>query len=131
MPGIVNNRPCLDCGNPSPSTRCMDCQRNHERARPRHDKQHHHHGSNTRWQRHSRRLRRRQKFCTFCGATEDQTLDLIIPATERPDLVFVDENAQVLCRSCNGRKGNRPPTPEERAQVEARLAARKKRRRYA
>lgn len=45
--------------------------------------------------------------CLHCGATEDLTIDHIVPrvrgGTNDP------ENLQVLCRSCNSKKGDRMP----------------------
>lgn len=50
-------------------------------------------------------LERDGRHCRHCGATEDLSIDHIVPerlgGTQDPD------NLQVLCRSCNSRKGVR------------------------
>ena len=52
--------------------------------------------------------------CVRCGATEDLTVDHIVAlATMDPDdleagLDRDPDNLQTLCRSCNGRKQDRP-----------------------
>jgi hypothetical protein len=45
-------------------------------------------------------------MCLTCGATDNLTLDHIIPWSKGgPD---TEENLRTLCHSCNSRKGNRP-----------------------
>jgi len=43
--------------------------------------------------------------CVFCGATEDLTLDHIIPVSKGGE--NTKSNIQRLCRRCNSSKGNR------------------------
>lgn len=118
-------KPCLSCGEPSPKSRCPDCRK--DVIRERKDS-----GQRTaaggRWKRLSIRLRKLQGWCDHCGTTENLTVDHIIPVSERPDLEFVVENCRILCRSANAARGNRV-TAEERAEVEARISARRRRRR--
>jgi 5-methylcytosine-specific restriction endonuclease McrA len=58
------------------------------------------------WQRLSRLARQRQPWCTFCGSTRDLVADHINPAARgRHALTLAD--VQVLCRRCNGSKGNK------------------------
>lgn len=50
-----------------------------------------------------REVMNRDKSCQQCGAVTDLTLDHIVPYSKGgPDTVL---NLQVLCRSCNARKG--------------------------
>ena len=49
--------------------------------------------------------------CGVCGTTairdRDVTVDHIRPRSKHPHLALSKDNLQVLCRSCNARKGNR------------------------
>lgn len=50
-------------------------------------------------------LERDEYRCQFCGATDDLTLDHIIPWSRGgPD---TEDNLRVLCRPCNSARGNR------------------------
>jgi 5-methylcytosine-specific restriction endonuclease McrA len=93
-------RPCLDCGGPCTGTRCPDCRPPDTKASAR-DR-----GYRTAWDKLSRRARKLQPWCTSCGAVDDLTLDHIIPISVEPELALAVENGQVLCRPCNGRRGN-------------------------
>ncbi|ULN33620.1 HNH endonuclease [Mycolicibacterium smegmatis] len=74
----------------------------------------------------SKRLRRLSPFCENCGSTTGLSADHIVPASERPDLVYEMANLRVLCMNCNRRRGNNC-TPKERAMVEQRMANKRKR----
>ena len=50
-------------------------------------------------------LERDGRYCRQCGTTEDLSIDHIIP--ERLGGTLDPDNLQVLCRSCNSRKGAR------------------------
>lgn len=117
-------RACTVCGEVSEGSRCdahqrKDLRRHRSRIRSGRDPQ---------WRLMSYRLRKRSPFCQYCNATVDLTVDHIIPVSERPDLSHNTANCQVLCRSCNSRRGTNC-TDAERASVLAVLAERKMRRR--
>ena len=104
------NKPCLDCGTPTPHTRCPRCGP----ARPTRqqrglDRTHYRitHTVITQWV--------SQHGWTCPGYERDPhhvepgtlTGDHIIARTIRPDLTHDPDNYTVLCRPCNSRKGNR------------------------
>ena len=66
-------------------------------------------------------------FCEWCEATEQLSVDHVIPVSERPDLAYKVENCRVLCLSCNGKRANNC-TDDERATVLKRLQAAQARR---
>jgi 5-methylcytosine-specific restriction endonuclease McrA len=80
----------------------------------------------TRWAKLSKRLRRMSPFCESCGSTEHLSVDHVIPASERPDLIFEVANLRILCSTCNQKRGNNC-TNEERAMVEQRLKTQRRR----
>ncbi len=93
-------RPCLTCGEPSTGPRCDEHTTDPKassRAR----------GYTTSWDKLSKRARRLQPFCSNCGSTEDLQADhspaaWAAKAAGKPiKLPMLD----VLCRSCNSRKG--------------------------
>lgn len=87
------------CGEPSTDSRCEQ-HPYPELTKPSREKR----GYNDAWRKLSKRARELQPWCSDCGTTEDLTADhLQWPATT---LKHVD----VLCRSCNARKG--APTEE-------------------
>jgi 5-methylcytosine-specific restriction protein A len=61
-------RPCLDCGEPSTGPRCNEHAI--DTKPPAADR-----GYDWQWTKLSRRARRLQPFCLFCGATEDLQTD--------------------------------------------------------
>ena len=93
-------KPCLTCGEPSDRSRCPEHRLDDH---PNRDRKHLHNNT-TRWKKLSRRLRRMQPWCSTCGATDDLTVDHIVPLTQRPDLAYELTNLDILCRSCNGAK---------------------------
>lgn len=100
MNGLL--RPCVECGELSTESRC-----------PLHP------GSSTpipsasargydaAWRRLSAKARRAQPFCSDCGATEDLTTDHSPEAWARKarGLAVRLSDVEVVCRSCNSRRG--------------------------
>lgn len=108
-------RPCLDCGVPSPQTRCTDCAPT-ARAPRQHAVKTTARGYGNTWQKLSRRARRTQPWCLDCGARDDLTTDHSPEAWERHDagLPIRLEDVAVVCRPCNSRRGQaRPPRGDE------------------
>lgn len=84
--------------------RCVECNRKRERARPSRQRR----GYNSPWYKLSKRAIKAQPYCSVCGSETDLTTDHVDPATKgRPGLTLDD--VQVLCRSCNSRKGGTRP----------------------
>lgn len=50
-------------------------------------------------------LRKYNHTCVYCGNTKSLTIDHIRPASKGGKDIF--SNLQVLCKSCNSRKGNK------------------------
>ena len=110
-------RPCIDCGTPSPGTRCPDHTVDTKpRAQDR--------GYDHQWNLLSRRARRLQPFCSGCGSTEDLQCDHTPEAWERKvaGKSIRLKDVQVLCGPCNrdagvarGRSGTRGGTPSRSA----------------
>lgn len=97
-------RPCLDCGTPTPGTRCPGCQQHWDRAR--NARRTHYQGD---WPALSRRIRDEWVgahgwWCpgwqTPAHPSTDLTVDHIDPRSPA-------SGYRVLCRSCNARKSNR------------------------
>lgn len=88
-------RPCLDCGTivENSASRCARCLGRHEAGRVARKRKLY----NAEWRALSEDARS-GKSCAFCGATEDLTLDHVIPGT-------LEGGVRVLCRTCNGHKG--------------------------
>ena len=45
------------------------------------------------------------KACAACGGVSDLTVDHIKPLAKYPELFMTWDNLQILCRSCNSKKG--------------------------
>lgn len=101
------NKPCITCGEPTDGTRCPAC-----RPTTTHTLSASRRGYDAAWQRLSRQARRLQPFCSDCGATEDLTTDHSREAWERKasGLAIRLDDVDVVCRSCNGRRGRARPT---------------------
>jgi len=100
-------RPCLTCGEPSPSTRCADHAVDPKpSARSR--------GYDHLWTRVSARARRLQPWCSHCGAVDDLQADHSPEAWERhaAGLAVRLTDVRVLCGSCNRAAGAARPTGE-------------------
>lgn len=94
------NKPCIKCGEPSPGTHCPGCRPTDTRTTR--DRK-----NNAQWKNLSKRLRRLSPFCEFCGATEQLSVDHILPVSDYPELTYATENCRVLCKQCNGKRGNK------------------------
>jgi 5-methylcytosine-specific restriction protein A len=110
-------KPCLTCGVLSEDSRCPThttqdrTLRNRKYPKTNRAKDAEYDAA---WRRLSARARKMQRYCSDCGATEDLTAD------HRPEawkakaegkpitLLMLD----VLCRSCNGKKGSSKPGSE-------------------
>ena len=100
-------KPCLDCGTLSAEHRCpqhlAEWKARREQARNRGKTTER--GYDNRWRKLRSTAIAQQPFCTHCGTTEDLTADHIIPLSAGG--TSTENNIQVLCRSCNGRKSDR------------------------
>jgi 5-methylcytosine-specific restriction endonuclease McrA len=87
---------CLDCGRRTRGSRCSDCeaQRKHTTGR-----------NSYRWQQ-LRALRKRIDGyrCTYCGSTEDLTVDLD-PRLRGNHWLATINDCRTACRSCNSSRG--------------------------
>ena len=102
-------RPCLDCGEPTPSPRCPTHTREVEAARPsrrikgRYD---------TRHNQLRKRTLREQPWCSVCHTPGSEAnplqADHILPHARGGK--NVRSNYQTLCRACNAAKRDRVPT---------------------
>lgn len=95
-------RPCLDCGTPAAGPRCPE----HTVTDTRTNRTHVAWRNDAKWKNLSKRLRKAQPWCSQCSTTVDLTVDHIVPVSQAPELAYAVENCDVLCRSCNGRRGN-------------------------
>lgn len=90
-------KPCETCGTP---TMGRYCDRHQPPAAPKPSPAAR--GYDNAWRKLSRLARQVHPWCVHCGATSDLTADhLQWPATTLA-------HVQVLCRSCNARKGRQP-----------------------
>ena len=96
-------RPCTDCGEPSPATRCPDCGIEREARRGSASSR----GYDAAWARLSARARRLQPFCTDCGATENLTVDHTPEAWQRKAQGKAIRlcDVAVVCGPCNTCRG--------------------------
>ena len=119
----MTNKPCIVCGTPSAGSRCAE----HRLKDTRTHRSHVAWRNDTRWKTLSQKLRRTAPFCEGCFTREDLTADHVLPVSDYPELTYALENCRVLCRSCNGRRGNRFTIADAEG-VLARLQAAQKRR---
>ena len=88
-------RPCLDCGRiVRNGSRCPTCRKRKDRQRGSATQR----GYGAEWRRFSADLREMAGECSMCGATEDLTVDHIMPGV-------LDLGVRVPCRSCHGTFG--------------------------
>lgn len=108
-------RPCIDCGQPSPQSRCPDHRRrkdNRRRTGPGEA------AYDPVWRRLSAAARRASPFCESCGSVESLTVDHVVPKSVCPELVHSLENCRVLCRTCNSRRGVKFAAEEVQAVID-------------
>lgn len=121
-------RPCLDCGELSPDSRCDDCSRTLRRAkehetyarRGRRERKAGH--DDPRWRRLSRQARRLQPWCSDCRLTETElkALGQRLEADHLPSawakrekqkpIILTD--VEVVCGNCNVKRGSSRPGSE-------------------
>ena len=98
-------KPCIECGTPSPESRCDEHQLKDTR-----DKRER--GYDWHWDQLSRRARRLQPFCTDCGRTDNLQLDHLPSAWERKAKglrIRLGVDAEVVCGPCNVDRGSARP----------------------
>lgn len=131
-------RPCLDCGEPTNGSRCIEhrvVDLRLDKASPRQR------GYDAAWDKLSRQARRLQPFCADCGAEDDLTTDHTREAWKRKSrgkrIRLID--VEVVCRSCNSKRGKargssvtwgddsasalRTPGPKPESQIQIRRQA--------
>lgn len=92
-----------DCGEPSETSRCPEHAYPEPAKLSRRER-----GYDEAWTKLSKRARELQPWCSACGATDDLTGDhLRWPARTLKDV-------DVLCRSCNAKKGKPDPDNDRR-----------------
>ncbi|WP_019874175.1 hypothetical protein [Sporichthya polymorpha] len=116
IPGVLV--PCGICGVPSPQTRCPEHPRA-TRARERDETQY-----GRAWRNLSKRARRLQPFCQDCGTKANLTTDHTPAAhharlNRRPITLAMVE---VVCASCNAKRGPAIPGSRRYEEWEARSA---------
>ncbi len=82
-------RACLDCGAPSPWTRCPEHRTARQRVR-------------TANRQRARDVIAAQPWCSDCGSTRDLTSDHVVALARGGSNAGVQ---RVLCRPCNSRRG--------------------------
>lgn len=95
-------KPCLICDELSEQSRCEEHRLKQGKKKSASER-----GYDFAWQRLSKRARRLQTFCSWCGSVEDLTTDHTPEAWTRKaqGLPIRLEDVDVLCRSCNAIKG--------------------------
>lgn len=96
-------RPCVVCGQPCVGSRCP-AHALAAKPRPKTAAR----GYGSRWRRLAKQAKERWPYCCECGATNDLTVDHLLPGKEAWTL----DDVQVLCRGCNSRKGAPKPGEE-------------------
>lgn len=92
--------PCIDCGEPSPGTRCPEHTTTAKGTTTQR-------GYDTAWDKLSKRARRLQPWCEDCGSTEDLQADhspeaWAAKAAGKPIKLSM---VSVVCGECNRRRG--------------------------
>ena len=99
-------QPCLVCGELATGNRCPEHQPADERPSPEER------GYDSAWRRLSERARRLQPFCSDCFTRDDLTTDHSETAWRRKaeGKPIRLRDVDVLCRSCNAKRGRARPT---------------------
>ena len=102
-------RRCLDCGElTTHGSRCLRCTTDRARERPHRDAAARFR-STFAWQKLRGVVMRAHPWCERCGATDDLTVDHVVPIARAPELALDVSNLEVRCRRCNASKGARAP----------------------
>lgn len=103
-------KPCTNCGDLTPTPWCATCKPPKAEPYPKRPRQL---GYDSTWDKLSVRARRIQPWCSDCGATDDLTCDHSEQAWQRKadGLPIRLEDVDVVCRSCNAKRGRARPTP--------------------
>lgn len=115
-------KPCIVCGEPSATTRCVEHQLPTHSGTP--NVEHPAYANGTRWKNLSRRLRRQQRFCDRCGSKQQLTVDHIVRFKDRPEWAYEEANLRILCKPCNSELSGVKASPEVEAQVAAKIKSR-------
>lgn len=102
-------RPCLDCGEPSPESRCPDHRPAHAATRAR--KTYRQRGYTAQFDRLSSRAKALQPFCQDCGSTRNLQTDHLPSAWHRHNrgLPVRLQDVEVVCARCNSERGSSRP----------------------
>ena len=104
-------RPCLDCGKLTPKTRCPEHERAKERTRNKPPTWHASRNRTERQRRAKAVAQHREVYGDWCpgyGRDGHRSADLTADHIKAIGSGGATDGAlQVLCRGCNGRKGNR------------------------
>lgn len=103
--------PCIECGEPTTGPRCTE----HQLSSPPKALSPTELGYDSTWRRLSERARRLQPWCSDCHTTEDLTTDHSERAWRRraEGKVIRLRDVDVVCRSCNAKRGRARPTGED------------------
>jgi len=100
-----NLKVCIDCGDLAVGTRCPTCQAARDRRVGLQRGGANARGYDYDWQRRAAKVKHDQPECVVCGATDDLTVDHVIPKARggTDDL----DNLVTMCRRHNSAKGGR------------------------
>jgi 5-methylcytosine-specific restriction protein A len=94
-------RPCLSCGERTrDGNRCEPCRLEYQREfqsgirKPYADKA---------WRKLSAEVRSERPWCEMCGASDNLTVDHILPLSKGGELIVPRNELRVLCRRCHGK----------------------------
>ena len=96
-------KPCKECGEVGPFTRCPDCEAKYQRERESRRLSPIERGYDKKWKKLSKKARGMQPWCLSCGTTGTKNNPLTADHLRWPARSLAD--VQVLCRDCNSKKG--------------------------